>query len=211
MDLEGYRRVLREQWLVVGATIILGLGAAIFITFSTSKVYTAVARVVVTIQGISTVSDLNSASSYLETSIETYASAAASDTILTAVTRKQRIVLAPNDLAQKVTVEREPDSFVLRISVVDDEPKRAAALANGVAIELSKSLPQLVGAPPSGRGGRVTVDPISNAAIPMAATSPNPPVNIVIGVLGGAILGLTLAVMRFRIKHGRPESRYHEE
>ena len=92
-----------------------------------------------------------------------------------------------NRLRNMITVGNKANTRHLTIVVKDTDPVFAAALANKVADVFSRVVVEKMGA------GQVNI--IDNAIVPTAPSAPNKPMNILIGLVLGIMVGLGIVFL----------------
>ncbi|MDR6413288.1 capsular exopolysaccharide synthesis family protein [Pseudarthrobacter sulfonivorans] len=99
------------------------------------------------------------------------------------------------DLAQDVGATTDLNTVLINISVDNESPVQAAAIAQAVANSLIRTVDTLE-KPTSGGVSPVSLSVIKPAIAPPAPTSPNTRLNLVVGILVGIVAGVGLAVLR---------------
>lgn len=82
VELSDYGHVIRRHWPLIALTTLLGLLIAGGMLWTTPKRYQAHAEVLVSIQGASTLDDINAGSAYLERAMPTFAGLATSQSVI---------------------------------------------------------------------------------------------------------------------------------
>lgn len=135
--------VRRWLWLVVGSVLLAG-SAAYSVSTTLPKVYEAKATLIVG----QFLSAANPDSGQIATSqrlSQSYAEVAATRPILEGVVRKLSVPMTPDALLGQVQVVALRDSTLIRITSQDEDPNRAAAIANAMADELIAISPTIQG------------------------------------------------------------------
>ena len=196
MTFNALLRALRRRWPMVVAGVLVGLVAAGTVTLLLPRSYASTASVYVTATD-SSVSSPNAyqGSLFSQQKVKSYSEIVVSDRVLQPVV--DQYALGPTtDFADHVVVAAESDSTVLRITVDDASPQRAAEIANAVSarfIQVVAELerPRIPGTPPA-----VDVAVIDQATPDEEAVSPRPFLNLAVGLVLGVVLGVTAAVLR---------------
>jgi succinoglycan biosynthesis transport protein ExoP len=144
VDLRRQSAIVRVWFPVIVASVLLAAVAAYLVSIQLPKVYEAKATLVVG-QSLSTVNpDYNQllVSQQLST---TYARVATTRPILENVTTQLGLAGTLDDLAARVRADAQLDSTLLKITVQDADPSRAAAIANAVADQLIAASPAIQG------------------------------------------------------------------
>lgn len=195
MQSTDYFRVLRRQWLLILLCAVLGVGAGIGAKYMTGTKYRSQTQVIIAVTGATNAEESSAATTYLATAIDTYASAAGSLAVLGPVADKMTPKTTGSALAQRVTVDREPRTFILNISATADTGQQAAELADAVAQQTIQTLPSLAILPQAGQQ-KIQITQLAPANTPENPTGVTEAVALGGGALLGLITGLSLGVMR---------------
>jgi succinoglycan biosynthesis transport protein ExoP len=196
VEFREYLSVLRARWVVVVGCILLGVVFAALITVRAPKVYSARASVFFSVSVSSNTRDLSSSFSYVEGLVGSYAEVATQPVVLTPVINQLGLETTPKALARSVSTETPLDTVILDILVVNASPQRASDIANAVARQLSSTVGVLGTGSQTNANNPVRVTVVSPAVVPSSPSSPRTALNIVIGLLGGALLGVVAAFVR---------------
>ncbi len=131
--------VWKWLWLIVLATAIAGI-ISFMVTSRQPKVYEASSELLV---GRS-IQTTNPNSQDIQTSQElalTYTQIAKTTGVLQSTIKALQLDMTPGELDQKATVTLIPDTQLIEVRVDDSDPVRAAALANGLAHQLTLQAP----------------------------------------------------------------------
>ncbi|MHC6229967.1 YveK family protein [Arthrobacter sp. MMS24-T111] len=105
------------------------------------------------------------------------------------------LAVTADQLAKQVKASTDLDTVVINISVVDNSPVQAAAIAQAIGNSLIKVVDDLE-RPKLGGASPVKLSVITPATPPGSPTSPNTRLNLVLGACLGLIAGLALAFGR---------------
>jgi capsular polysaccharide biosynthesis protein len=177
-------------WHVVGAVAVL---VAVAVTAFLTAFYPT--RYSVTVQSFVTLaprpptdSDPFAGSQFVLQRMATYAGLATSNQVLAAVTARMDLPETPDGLRAEVTSTSPPNTVLLEVIVSDEDPQRAAGIADAVAAAQGQAIESLeANGGPTG-SSPVTVTPISPAAVPHR-------VSTVVHVLRQALLGLSAGLV----------------
>ncbi|CZQ97039.1 lipopolysaccharide biosynthesis [Trichococcus palustris] len=95
--------------------------------------------------------------------------------------------LSVDQLRSKLTVQTEADSLVFGVTITDENPYTAAELANATASSFEQKIGGILDV------NNVTI--LSEAVANTNAVSPNTPMNLVLGLLVGMMIGVGLAFL----------------
>jgi len=193
MTFKDYGRMLRHQWRLILAALVLALGLAFAAMQLLPKTYEATAASVVGVNGANTIDEVNSASNFLSTVMDTYTEVAGSMEVIEPASRSVDPGLDPTSI--DFTVMRVPKSTVIQITVADSDPDRAAKLANAMANQLESQLPKVVTLSPKS-SAQVTVERITTAVRQPSPASPDRKLILAVALALGGVVGLTAAVQR---------------
>jgi capsular polysaccharide biosynthesis protein len=174
---------------------VIGAVAGLLVAAATRPMYTATARSFVSTSSAS-VSDLQQGAASAPQAAASYSAAARSSAVLQGVIDDLHLATTPEALAGRVTARAVPDAVVLEIDVTDPSAIQAARIANAVQDRLGR-----VVAPSAQQ--RTAVTAIQRAVPPAAPSTPDVPVDGVVGALGGAAAWLLVALVR-ALRRWRP-------
>ncbi|GAA4206657.1 polysaccharide biosynthesis tyrosine autokinase [Streptosporangium oxazolinicum] len=195
MELLYYTRLARRNWPLVLLAILLGVGAATAITTVTPPKY--VATISMLVSGHDREGSLSTAyqAGMLSAQrVHSYATLLSSRRVVSQITEEDDV----ERLQANITAEAVPGTVLLRATVGDPDPARAAALANALGERFAKLIDQIERPTPSSRP-IVKVTLVDRAETPEAPVSPRPVVNLVMGLLSALILVMAAVVVRDRL------------
>ncbi len=205
MELQQYLQVLRRYWRSSLAVVLISVIFAGVFTLFQKPTYTASSSVFLTVESGGSAGELSQGATYTERQVTSYVNVATTAKVLQPVIDEMGLDLTPPQLAQKLTVTSPSSTSVIKIAAQDGEPRAAAELSNNVAASLLNAVEEL--SPPGPDGSRiVSATIIDQALVPIAPSAPRPKVNLALGALLGALLGLGQGLLRFtfdtRIRSG---------
>lgn len=207
VELSDYIRVLRRSWVLLVVAALVGGGGAAVYALRQTPLYTSATTVVLTLNSGGTITDALTGQSYIQSVVTTYAAVATKPLVLTPVRKDLGITdrISNEALAKEITITASNTSQLIGISVDDASPARAAAIANSVASQLAKSVNDL--SPARSGSAPVKISSIEPAVAAKTPTTPNIPLTLLIGVVGGFALALAYAILRalFDTRIRRPE------
>jgi capsular exopolysaccharide synthesis family protein len=195
LDLRDYLRVLSRRWRFIGALALLGAGLSTFATFTATPEYRATTTLFVSMKEGADTNSLNAGNMFTQARVQSYADMAASPLVTRPVVRQLHLGITPGQLARKISASAKPDTVLLRITVSDFGPRRAAQLSNAVAVRFAA----MVGTLEKPGGAKTTPVKLSittPAAVPSVPSSPRPLFNLALGLLSGLAVGVGCAVLR---------------
>jgi capsular polysaccharide biosynthesis protein len=205
LDLREYLLLAARNWLVLVASVLVGLVTAGVLVLTATPQYESRAQVLFTAQDAANGRDLAYAGTYLQSRIQTYKDLATSPTVLSPVIEELELDESPSDLAERTEIEVSQIKTVVGITVHDPSAKDAAATANAVADALLAAVTQLETDPtPTAETARVAgavVGPAEEASDP---SDPNAPLYLLAGLFAGLLVGSAVVAVRHVV---RPRAR----
>lgn len=193
MELQHYLTILRDRWIPALVTAFLVMGAVAAFTLLQTPQYQATNRVFVQTQAGSTVADLNSGVNFASQQITSYADVATTPLVLDPVIEELGLDTTARELADQISTTVPPETLILEITVTDEDPAQAAAIANATSQSLSTQVSAL---DTSGEEPTVELTVIAPATEPASPASPSIPRNIAIGFVLAVLAGVAIAIMR---------------
>ena len=197
MNSREYARVLTKRWRVAIAGFLGILAIVATIGFFTPVRYASQTQIFVSTQvdAGNVNQQLFQGGSFTADRVTSYTDIAKSPRVTSAAVRQAGSSLTPEQLAANITADSPSKSVLINISVRDRSPEEAAALTNAVAARLSQVIQELETPPGTNRSPVLAaiVNPATPATSPV---TPNWPLLLALGVLGGLIVGAGLAILR---------------
>lgn len=180
----------KKIWVIVAATLIFALLGAGFTAFFVDSEYTATTRMYVLNrnQEASAGSSDYNASNYM---IEDYIVLITGDNVTKEVIETLGLKMTTTQLAKKVSVEAIKDTRVLQIKVVDNEPQRAADIANAVREIAGHQLQEIM--------NLEAVNLVYEAQVPDTKSGPNVTRNTMIAAVIGLAVSLVVMVVIYML------------
>ena len=187
MELRTLFHIITSRWWLVVPIFVLTLAAAIGLTIVQQPLYSAAATLVVapSVTDQNTLDVISLLSRQSEIS-DTYAQIGSSRTVQDAAARRLNLTAGDRlnlDL-QSVLVT---GTTLLEITATSPSPKVAADYANAVSQELASYV--------NTHYGVFSVSSLDPAGTPSRPVSPDIPLNLALGVAGGLVLGVGLALV----------------
>lgn len=223
MTFRTFVRTMVQHWkLVVGALLACVAGAGALTALQT-KHYQASATIMMSFSGVTSLNDVYNATESSQRLLSSYAAVASGSTVAQRAVDQLHIPMSADALAGQTHATYTPDSMLFTITVNDADPQRAADLAGAMADQFTAIVPTL-GMDPGARPAQDadTSQPSSTPSaptpwqpapgqpplpvakatvverpgVPAEPISPAPTRNMVLGVIGGLLLGIAMALSR---------------
>ncbi|MRG60100.1 polysaccharide biosynthesis tyrosine autokinase [Agromyces sp. CFH 90414] len=195
MTLHDYITALRKHWIAIVLLALVGAGAAYGYSRVLPEQYRAEASVmVIPVRGDNT-SELVQGANYVQNLVQTYTILATSPRVLQAVIDDVGLDETANRLARRVSAEAPLNTVVIDLSATDTSPEGAQRTADAMAEQLAVAVADLS---PEGADSRpaVRVETIAPARVPTVPVAPNTRLNVILGFVAGAALGVAYALIR---------------
>lgn len=195
MSIQDYIRLLRRGWVLpVGALLICVIASSAYSLIQKPS-YSAQAMLFIAPQSVSSATDLNQGSTFLQQVVKSYATVAQSPFVLDPVIERLGLKVTAQELASRIVVSAPADQVILQVQADDSNPVVAAKVANAVSSQLANAAVALT--PDTGTTATsIKVTTIQRAVVPSRPTSPNLQLNIGIAVVLGILIGTLLLVLR---------------
>lgn len=183
--------------MVVAATmagLLIGAAASILV----QPTYKAHTQLFVALQSSGSVQELQQGNTFSQARVQSYVKTIRTPVVLQPAIDALGLDLTTDELAKKVEAETELNTVLISISVSDTSPVQAAAIAEAVSNSLIKAIETLE-KPKTGGASPIGLSIITPAQAPTSPSAPNTRLNLIIGLLGGAVLGLGGALLRTKL------------
>lgn len=194
MDLLSYLRLARRSWPVILLSLVLAAAASFLVTAKTPPTYAATVSMVVSAhdEGKTSTATAYQAALLSVQRVKSYAA------LLTSRKLAARVVSGDKEarrLAENITADVVPDTVILRATVTDRDPARAAWLANAVGTQFTRLIGQIERpAPDDPATVRITL--LDKAEVPSSPASPRPLVNLAVALFVALLLSSCAIAVR---------------
>lgn len=194
MELADYLRILRANWMVLGAAILVGiLGAGVW-SILQPKVYTADASGYVAAAGASDIGSSMVGNQLAQSKVRSYVDVGSWRSVAQHAITALGLKESPEAVINRVKVTNPAETVVLRVSATGSSPEAARDLAEawirGMIAEVDTIEATTSGEP------AVRLVPGDSARLPSAPSSPNTRMNLALGALIGLMAGVGYALLR---------------
>lgn len=195
MELKDNLRVIRRQWIMVVACAVIGLLIAGAASFFTKPSYSSQTKLFVALQNSGSVSELTQGNTFSQARVKSYVETVTTPTVLQPVIEELDLETTPESLARSVTASSDPATVLISITVENESPDEATAVAQAVSRSLINAVDELE-RPSSSDASPVKLSVITPASEPRAPSSPNVAANLIVGLLLGLAAGIGVALLR---------------
>ncbi|MEV8633555.1 polysaccharide biosynthesis tyrosine autokinase [Streptosporangium sp. NPDC051023] len=195
MDLLYYIRLMRRNWLLILLSLALGVAAAFTVTANTPPKY--VATISMLVSGYDKEGSLSTAyqaGMLSQQRVQSYATLLSSRRVVSQIASGEEVAR----IQANITVEAVPSTVLLRATVSDTDPARAARTANALGEAFSRMINEIERPTPNSRP-TVKVTMVDQADVPTVPISPRPTVNLAIAIAIALFVGIGSLVLRDRL------------
>ena len=195
--LRDYLRILHKNWILITVCALVGVAIGAGYSLMTTPKYQAKTELYVSVRSgdASATTDLVQGTSFARQAVTSYVSVVSSAAVLDRVIADLKLDSTAASLGAKVTAVSPLNTVLIDITVTDDDPQRAAKIANSVGENTSYVVTNKL-EKPAGGASLVNVQTIQPAVAPTRPSSPNVPLNIILGLLIGLAVGVAAGLIR---------------
>jgi capsular exopolysaccharide synthesis family protein len=173
----------------------LGLLVAGGVSLSLKPTYTAQTQLFVSIQSAGSITELQQGNTFSQARVQSYVETAKTPAVLQPVIDSLGLRQTPEELAKDVVASADINTVLITIKASNVSPVQAASVAEAVGESLIKTINSLE-TPSQGGLSPVKISVVTPATAPIAPTSPNIRLNLLVGVAFGLISGIIAAIAR---------------
>ncbi|WP_182880730.1 polysaccharide biosynthesis tyrosine autokinase [Microbispora sp. H10949] len=195
MELLYYARLMRRHWPLLLLSLLAGAGVAFAVTTHATPRYVAGITMLVSADDREgSLSTALQAGALSQQRVQSYAALLTSRRVVGRVAGTEDV----RDLQDAITAGAIPNTTLLRVTVADSDPVRAAHRADALGAAFTRLIDEIERpTPKSPPTVRVTV--VDPAEVPQTPESPRPPVDIALGALIALLAAVTGLVLRDRL------------
>ena len=198
LDLRDYLLILRRHWILITAASLVGLLIGALATMLVRPTYTAETQLFVAIQGSGSIQELQQGNTFSQARIQSYVKTVTSPLVLQPALDTLGLSVSPDELQPRVKATADPNTVLINISVEDESPVQAAAIAQAVATSLISAVERLE-RPTAATNSVVSLSITKPATAPASPSAPNTRTSLIMGLVAGLIFGLAAAFARFTL------------
>jgi len=194
VDFKQFLHVLRRRWITIVVLVAVALGVAGVINWQMTPQYESKSRVFIGID-LQDASQTTGALYQAISRVQSYADLADSTDLMNQVIGDLDLAMTPSELADNIDAEVVQDTTIIELTVHDEDPKQAQAIARIHSQRLTEFLSDLESPSDSNQSGivaRIT----DSASYNGDAVSPRTMLNFVVALLIGLLLGIGAAIAR---------------
>jgi capsular exopolysaccharide synthesis family protein len=195
VSIQNFVKLLRRRWLLVCSTIAIAVLAAVAINLLTTPKYEASTRLFVSAASGGSVDDMYTGTLFSQERVKSYTQLIMGATLAQRTIDKLHLNMTAEELQHNVKAAAKIDTVLIDVAVTDPSPAQASTIANTLSDEFVSMVRELE-TPADGTkpDARVVVE--QRATLPRSPVAPASTRNIAIGILGGLMAGIALAVLR---------------
>ena len=184
---------LVRRWKLIVVFALVGAGVAYALSAATTPLYRSTSSLFVTLAFGNTASDMAQGTTYTSNQMSSFGVLVTSPVVLNAVIEDLDLSTTAVELARAVSVSTPRDTVIIRITVANSSPERAADIANAIAVQTASAIEDF--APRNERGmASVQVKTMAEAVPANFQYSPNKKIDTAVGFLIG-VLGSILVIL----------------
>lgn len=196
MDLRSFYFLVLRNLAIVLSSVLLGLGGGVLITALMTPTYQAQAQLFVSTPSSSVdLSALVQGSSFSQQRVKSYAQIINSPSTLVPVIQQLNLRISAEELSKRVRASAPLDTVLINVTVTDESASRAAAIANAVGREFSRTVNELELSTIQ-ETAAIQVSVVRYADTPKSPSSPKPLLNLLLGLILGSALGIGIGLIR---------------
>lgn len=195
LDLREHLRTFRRNWILIVSLTLAGILLGGALSVLTKPTYTADTQLFVAIQGSGSIQELQQGNTFGQARVQSYVETVTSPIVLQPVIDALGLSTSAAELASRVTASTEPNTVLINISVLDTSPVQSAALAEAIAKSFIAAVEDLE-RPKAGGTSPVSLSITKPAVAPGEPSAPNTKLNLLLGFLAGAVIGVGGAIAR---------------
>lgn len=195
MDLRDLLSVLRARWIAITAATLLGGLLALGISLGVAPTYLATIQFYVTVAGGESTSAAFQGPQAAQQRVQSYAALVKSTDIAQEVSEAIGSDVTPIEIVGKTSASADARTVLLDVEVVDSDPERTLAIAQGFGEVLPLAIKRLE-TPEGGGQALAKLTVVNPPALPSSPVAPRTEQNVAIGLVLGLLAGVGFAIMK---------------
>ena len=187
-------RTLRRHAPLVLVCVLGGLLSAALVAWRTAPTYSSSTTLFLSTTHTANAGNVYEQALFAQARVKSYIPLVTSPDVMTQVATSSGTGRSADALAREVSVTAPPDTVLLKIVVHDGSAEDAKAIATATATAFMTFVTRLEGN--DGGVPTVQVSVIKPAELSTRPVSPRPALDVTLGVVAGALLGIGLAALR---------------
>ncbi len=194
MQFSRYLRALRRSWWIILLVVALGAAAGILRNVRATPVYAADITFYVSTPASNNGSSQYSDAQFAETKANSYVELLSSERLARRVIRSAGIDVSPGAVMSEISASAQINTVLISATVRDTSSARALKIARAVAMQFPAMVDQLDNSRLSPKA--VALEVVSGPTLRGGPVSPRTTVNLLLGIVAGALIGIAVAVGR---------------
>lgn len=195
MEIRDYLSIARRNWVLIAALTLLGLLCAGLASVLIKPTYTSETQLFVAIQNSGSVQELQQGNTFSQARVQSYVKTATTPVVLQPAIDSLGLDQSPVELGKRIKATTDLNTVLINISVTDNSPVQAAAIAQAVGDSLIRTVENLE-KPSSDGASPIKLSIITPAVAPSHPSAPDVRINLIVGLLVGLTAGLAAALLR---------------
>ncbi|MET0701156.1 MAG: polysaccharide biosynthesis tyrosine autokinase [Mycobacterium sp.] len=198
MTVQDFAQILRTRWKIICGAIVIAVLAALAYSLLATPKYEASTRLFVSTTSDGTNTQTNDGGLFAQRRVLSYTQLLTGGILAQRTIDKLGLDMTALELQREITATAPSDTVLIDVAVLDPSPTRARDIANTLSDEFVVMAAGLetpdLGARPN---ARVIVQ--QRADIPDIPVGPKKAINLAIAFVLGALIGLVIAIIRYRL------------
>jgi capsular exopolysaccharide synthesis family protein len=195
LEFRDFLSAIRNGWIWIAVVTIVAVGASAALTLLKTPEFESSSKVFVSTQSAASVSDLTQGNTFTQQVVQSYTDIVTTHIVLGPVIAELGLDMSETELASKVQASAALNTVVIAITATDPSARRSSMIANAVSSSFTDAVAELSPKTASG-DAPVKVTVVQRASAPSKPSTPNVPVNLLLGLLIGLAIGIGLAFLR---------------
>lgn len=197
MELRDYIRILHKSWALIVAITLAGMGLGALATIFATPQYQSSTQLYVSVRSEgSQTGELVQGSTFARQIVASYVDVVRTGVVLDPVIEELNLQVSSGELAEFVTASSPLNTVLINISATSSDAQQAADIANAVGESFKDVVQTKLEATNASGQSPVQLTTTQAASVAQVPTSPNPKLNLALGLLVGLALGVGVAILR---------------